>query len=152
MKFPMITLAAVLLAGPALAQDAPAGDADAGEKEFNKCKACHSIEGPDDVVVRGGKVGPNLYGVVGRQAGTVEEFRYSDLMVAAGEAGLNWNEEDFVAYVQDATGFLREYTGESGNGKMTFRLTDEEDAANVWAFLYASGPEPDADGEAEATN
>jgi cytochrome c len=147
------TLAAALLsAAPLVAQDeGPTGDAEAGEREFNKCKACHMIEGPDDIIQRGGKVGPNLYGVAGRQAGSYEDFRYSDLIVAAGEKGLMWNEADFVAYVADPTAFLREYTEESsGRGKMTFKLNDEEAAADVWAYLVSVGPAME-DG-AEATN
>lgn len=144
--------AALLAASPLAAQYAgPTGDAEAGEREFNKCKACHLVEGPDDVIVRGGKVGPNLYGVAGRTAGAYEDFRYSDLMVAAGEKGLMWNEADFIAYVADPTAFLREYTEESsGRGKMTFKLNDEEAAADVWAYLVSVGPEMEA--EAEATN
>ncbi|WP_425099401.1 c-type cytochrome [Tropicibacter sp. S64] len=132
---------ALLAASPLAAQDAPTGDAAKGEKEFNKCKACHMIEGPDGAIARGGKVGPNLYGVVGRQAGTMEGFSYSDLMVAAGEKGLMWNEGDFKTYVKDATAFLREYTGESsGRGKMTFKLNNEEAAADIWAYLASVGP------------
>ena len=50
-----------------------------GEKEFNKCKACHTIQAPDGTdVVKGGKTGPNLYGVVGRQGrqrGRLQIFR-----------------------------------------------------------------------------
>ena len=81
-----------------MAQDA-SGDAEAGEADFRQCRTCHSItdaEGND--IVKGGKVGPNLYGVVGRQAGSWDDFAYSDFMVAAGEAGLSWNVEDFTAY------------------------------------------------------
>ena len=53
----MPAVAALLLAAPAFA----AGDAAVGAKDFNKCKACHSIIGADGAaVVKGGKVGPNL--------------------------------------------------------------------------------------------
>ena len=142
MQRTMLTaVAALALAMPALAQDA-SGDAAAGEKEFRKCKACHSIEGPDGVIEKGGKVGPNLFGVAGRTAGTYEDFNYSDLMIEAGEKGLEWNEADFAGYVADPTGFLREYTGESsGRGKMTFKLPKEEDAMDVWAYLVSVGSE-----------
>ena len=115
---------------------------EASHEEFRKCKTCHSIVGAnDEVIEKGGKVGPNLYGVAGRTAGTYEDFKYSDLMIKAGEKGLEWNEEDFVGYVKDATTWLHEYTGESsGRGKMTFKLTNEEDARNVWAYLVSVGP------------
>src|SRR6056297_4134308 len=67
----------LLAAAPA----AHAADAAAGEKTFAKCKSCHMIEGGGETIVRGGKVGPNLYGIVGRQAGSVEDYRYGDSLV-----------------------------------------------------------------------
>jgi len=99
------------------------------------------VDGDGDNIVRGGRVGPNLYGVVGRVAGSVEDFRYSDLMIAAGEQDLEWDEESFVAYVQDPTGWLKDYTGEDGRGKMTYKVRKEEDAVNVWAYLASVGPD-----------
>lgn len=142
MKTMIATLAgALMLAIPAAAQDT--GDAAKGEKSFNKCKACHSITDADGKdIVKGGKVGPNLWGVVGRKAGSVEGFKYSDSIVAAGEARLMWNPEDFTAYVADPTGFLKEKTGDSkAKGKMTFKLPKAEEAADVWAYLASVGPQ-----------
>ena len=61
------------LTTPALA----GGDAAAGERGFKKCKSCHMIvSDAGDTIVKGGKTGPNLYGVAGRQAGSVDGFRY----------------------------------------------------------------------------
>ena len=131
-----------LLALPAYAE----GDAEAGKKTFNKCKSCHMIADPaGEVIVKGGKTGPNLYGIFGRQAGAQADFgkKYGKDIVAAGEAGLTWDEESFVAYVADPRGFLREYLDDSkAKAKMTFRLKDAEDAANVWAYLVSVGPAP----------
>ena len=62
---PALSLALISLALPALAD----GDAANGEKEFRKCKSCHSISSADADLVKGGKTGPNLYGVAGRTAG-----------------------------------------------------------------------------------
>ena len=135
-------LTAAALATPAFADDHASGDAEAGEQAFRQCKACHMITDADgNDIVRGGRVGPNLYGIVGRTAGAVEDFRYSDLLVAAGEQGLAWDEETFVAYVQDPTGWLQDYTGDNGRGKMTYKVRKEEDAVNVWAYLASVGPE-----------
>ena len=65
---------------------------------FNKCKTCHAITAADGTVIqKGGKVGPNLYGVVGRQAGTYPDFKYGPSMVAAGEKGLVWDEAKISA-------------------------------------------------------
>ncbi|WP_020042500.1 c-type cytochrome [Salipiger mucosus] len=144
MKLPISGLSGLglcLLASAALAQDA--GDPDAGERDFRQCRSCHSILGPDgEAIVKGGQVGPNLYGVDGRQAGTVEGFNYSDDMVAAGEQGLMWNLEDFTPYVQGPSGFLQDYTGDgSARGKMTFRLRNAEQAPDIWAYLVSVGPD-----------
>jgi cytochrome c len=54
------------------------GDAAKGEKVFGKCKTCH------DIVSAKNKVGPTLHGVIGRKAGTVEGFKYSEAMVSSG--------------------------------------------------------------------
>ncbi|MGR3802558.1 c-type cytochrome [Marinibacterium profundimaris] len=142
MKHLMAGLAGLLLAAPvAMAQDAD-GDPAAGENDFKQCRTCHAITDADgNDIVKGGKVGPNLYGVVGRQAGTYEDFRYSDFMIAAGEAGLSWNVEDFTVYVQDPTAFLRDYLDDpKARGKMAFKLMKEEQAADIWAYLVSVGP------------
>lgn len=114
-----------------------AGDAERGAKIFRDCRACHSvIDETGAEIVRGGRTGPNLYGVVGRHAGTVPSFHYSTSMVAAGRAGLRWNEADFVVYVKDATAFLRDYLDDpQARGKMAYRLRDTGKARDVWAYL-----------------
>ncbi|MDU8910967.1 cytochrome C [Aestuariicoccus sp. MJ-SS9] len=142
MKLKIVTaLAAAAFASGAYAESHGGGDADAGAKEFNKCKSCHMIVADDGTdIVKGGRTGPNLYGVIGRQAGSVEGFRYGDDLVAAGEAGLVWDEETFVAYVQDPRGFLQEYLDDSGaRSKMSFRLRSGME--DVYAYLVSVGPE-----------
>jgi cytochrome c len=138
MKLMIATAAsALMLAGAAFAE----GDADAGAKEFNKCKSCHMIVADDGTeIVKGGRTGPNLYGVIGRQAGVQDGFRYGDSLVAAGEAGLVWDEETFVAYVQDPKGFLAEYLDDSGaRSKMSYRL--RKGMEDVYAYLVSVGPQ-----------
>ncbi|WP_170425915.1 c-type cytochrome [Ruegeria arenilitoris] len=122
-----------LLALPAHAE----GDAEAGKKTFNKCKSCHMIADPEgEVIVKGGKTGPNLYGIAGRTAGTVEGFKYGDSIVAAGENGLVWDEETFVSYAQDPKAFLKDYLGEtSAKSKMTFKL--KKGAEDVYAYIVS---------------
>lgn len=134
-----------LLAAPALAE----GDVAEGEKTFNKCKACHAIvSDSDETIVKGGKTGPNLYGVVGRTAGTYEDFRYGDDIVAAGEAGLVWDEETFTAYVEDPRAFLRETLDDKGaKSKMTFKL--KKGGEDVFAYLASVAPAPAAEGGTE---
>ena len=138
-----------LIAGPAFADGHATGDAAEGEKVFAKCKACHSVVSADgEAIVKGGRNGPNLYGVYTRVAGTEEEFagKYGDSLIEAGEKGLEWNEADFVTYVADPRDFLRAYNDDSkARSKMSFKLGDEEDAKNVWAYLVSVGPEVEAE-------
>ena len=139
----LTTLAALALAGPAFAEGHASGDAAAGEKVFNKCKSCHMIVSDSgDEIVKGGRTGPNLYGVMGRVPGSVEDFRYGDDLVKAGETLADgWNEEAFVAYVQDPRGWLRETLDDSkARSKMSFKLNKADEAANVWAYLVSVGP------------
>jgi cytochrome c len=121
------------LTTPALAE----GDATAGERGFKKCKSCHMIvSDAGDTIVKGGRTGPNLYGVVGRQAGSLDGFRYGKSLIAAGEAGLSGDEEQFVTYVQDPRAYLRDYLSDSkAKSKMSFKLRKADDAADIWAYL-----------------
>ena len=141
------SLAAVAVTGlsaPAFADaHAASGDAAAGESAFRQCQSCHVVESPDGEVLAGraAKTGPNLYGVAGAAYGRVEDYAYSDLFKAANEQGLTYDEAAFVAYVQDPTGHLQEVTGESGRGKMTYKVRKEEDAVNLYAFLAQFGDE-----------
>lgn len=122
-----------LVAAPAYAE----GDAEAGKKAFNKCKSCHMIANPEgDVIVKGGRTGPNLYGIAGRAAGTAEEFRYGDSIVEAGENGLVWDETSFVEYVQDPKAFLKSYLDKtSAKSKMTFKL--KKGGEDVYAYILS---------------
>lgn len=141
-----IYAAAALLAAPAFADGhAATGDADAGAAQFDRqCVACHIVADADGEVLAGrnARTGPNLYGIAGRALGTVEDFRYGDAIVELGEAGTVWTEEAFVAYVQDPTGWLRETLDDNrARGKMAYRVRNEEDALNIYAFLATFGAE-----------
>ncbi|WP_300038286.1 c-type cytochrome [uncultured Roseobacter sp.] len=133
-------LIALSFAAPAFADGHSTGDAAAGEKEFNKCKACHMIESDaGETIVKGGKTGPNLYGVIGRTAGTAD-FRYGDDLVAAGEAGLVWDEANLAEYTKDPRAFLREYLDDSkAKSKMAFKL--KKGGEDVAAYLASVGPQ-----------
>lgn len=143
---PLVTAAIFgLLAAPAFAE----GDPAKGEKGFNKCKSCHMVVSDDgDVIVKGGKTGPNLWGVAGRTAGAVEDFKYSKDLAAAGEAGLVWDEEKFVAFTADPKKFLQAETGDSkAKSKMSFRL--KKGGEDIYAFLASHGPAPAEGAETE---
>ena len=133
---------ATLLASAAFADGhAATGDATAGERQFNRqCMSCHVVANADGKVLAGrsARTGPNLFGIAGLQIGTVPDYRYGDSIVEWGEqdGGTVWTQEAFVGYVQDPTGWLREALGDSrARGKMAYRVRDEEDAINIYAFL-----------------
>ncbi len=133
----VIALSAGLVAGLSAAPPADAADAARGERLFRHCTACHSVvDETGTTLARGGRTGPNLYGVIGRHAGSVPGFHYSPSMVAAGQRGLRWNEADFLVYVKDATAFLRDYLDDpEARGKMAYKLRDTDKARDVWAYL-----------------
>lgn len=140
-------VAATTLALPAFADGHASGDAAEGEKAFRQCISCHVVENDAGEVLAGknAKTGPNLYGIVGRQFGMVEDFRYSDInQLAASMEDVVVNEEVFVAYVQDPTAYLREVTGDKGRSKMTYKVRKEEDALNIFAYLASLSPAPEA--------
>ena len=123
----LIAGAVTLGAGTTLAQ----GDAAAGETVFKKCKACHTAES-------GGKnkIGPNLFAIVGRQAGTADGFKYSPSYVTAGEGGLTWAADTIFAYLADPKAFIRDITGDKrAKTRMVFKLKSEDDRNDVIAFL-----------------
>ena len=132
-----VTLLAALLASPALA-----GDSVAGETTFKKCKACHMIVAPDGTEVqKGGKVGPNLFGVVGRPIASFAEFKYGDSILAAGADGTVWDEALIAAYVIDPTAWLKEKTGDAAaKSKMSFKLA--KGGEDVAAYLASLNPAP----------
>lgn len=127
------TIAAVSLAAPAFAQ----GDAAAGEAAFRQCVACHVVANPagDVLAGRNGRVGPNLYGSAGGPVGAVADFRYSAGLQAVAAAGKTWTEDDFVAYVMDPTGYIQSVTGGNDRGAMAFRVANEADARNLYAYI-----------------
>lgn len=140
------TAAIAFFAVPVFADaHAASGDAEAGAAVFAKqCVACHVVVDGDGETLAGRKArtGPNLYNVAGAQAGIVEGFRYGKSIVAAGaDQDLAWTEANFVGYVQDPTGFLKEFTGDrKARGKMSFKVRKEEDAINVYAYLASLAP------------
>jgi cytochrome c len=111
-----------------------AGDAGAGAKIFEQCGACHSAK-QDEVVV-----GPSLYGVIGRPAGSVSGFDYSRAMEGAAKKGLLWTPENIVNYLQNPRKYLDDVAGDPGApNKMPFSLADQKEREDVVAYLQTLG-------------
>lgn len=98
------------------------GDADAGAKVFRKCQACHSLEAGQN------RVGPSLFGVVGREAGTAEGFKYSPVMQGS---DVVWTPENLDAFLTNPREFM------SGTRMVFPGLRDPEDRRDVIAYLNA---------------
>jgi cytochrome c len=124
MRFPLLA-AALLAAAPLAASAQEAGNPENGQRLFNQCRACHTAN-------EGGRngVGPNLYGVVGRNAGAIEGFRYSANLRERAGAGLVWNEENLLAYLRDPKAVLPQ-------GNMSFQgfRDNVQSARDVIAYL-----------------
>lgn len=134
MKKFLTAAALVALAAPAFAE----GDAAAGENTFKKCKSCHMIQDADgNDIVKGGRTGPNLYGVIGRVAGSYEGFKYGKGLSEANDAGFVWTEESLAAFVSDPRGWLSD-EGYNKRSKMTFKL--RKGGEDVAAYLASLAP------------
>jgi cytochrome c len=101
-----------------------AQDVENGADIFKRCRACHDVG--DNAK---NTVGPILNGIVGRKAGTIEGFKYSDANLKAGADGWVWTEEKMMEYL------LNPRAAMPGN-KMAFAgLKDEQDRKDLIAYL-----------------
>ena len=151
MKF---NLAIVAVLATAAAPAFAAGDATKGEAIFKQCQTCHLVvDGAGKKLAGAGKIGPNLYGVFGRVAGSLEGFKYGKDLIAAGEGGLVWDEASFVEYVQGPSAFLKKQNNDpAAVGKMAFQVKDAATAENVYAYLAQFSPDAPVAGAAPAAD
>ena len=130
-----------LLAMPAMADGHASnqGDVAAGEAQFKRqCVACHLVADEDGNVLAGrtAKVGPNLYGLAGRTIGSVDGFRYADSILEVQATGTTWDEEKFVAFVQNPSNWLRETLDDRrARSKMAYQVRQEAQAYDIYAYL-----------------
>ena len=91
-----------------------------GEDLFLACSACHSAS--ED------SLGPNLEGIVGREAASRDDFRYSPAMQ---RSGIVWTEENLRSFLLDPQGFVR------GNRMPFSGFSDPADADAVVSYLMS---------------
>lgn len=106
----------------------PKAKAEAGQDTFKKCMACHTPEkgGPN-------KVGPNLYGIVGRDVGKHAGFAYSPAMSSHGG---KWTFEELAKYLHDPKGAV------PGNKMAFIGISDNADLADLLAYLRTLSDNP----------
>lgn len=125
----IVTAVAAVLAvslGSGLAQaDDDAKMIKKGKKVYNKCKTCHLIDKEKN------KIGPHLVGIIGRQAGAVEGFKYSDAMK---NSGIVWNEEELLAYVTKPKEYI------PGNKMVFVGLKKEKQRLRLMAYIKSLMP------------
>lgn len=125
-----MTAAAFTMIGGATV--ASAQDAEAGASVFRQCQACHMV-GENAM----NRVGPQLNGILGRDWAAIEDFRYSDSHLEAGEAqGGKWTVAVMTEYLANPRAMVP-------RTRMAFGgLRTDDDIANVIAYLASF----DADG------
>lgn len=96
------------------------GDAAAGQVVFHKCGLCHSVKQGEN------KVGPSLYGVVGRPSHSIASFNYSTAMAAY---NVTWDPTALDHYLVNPRGVV------SGTKMIFAGLKSDQDRANVIAYL-----------------
>ncbi len=104
------------------------GDVSHGEKVFKKCSACHLVN-------KGGenKIGPALYGVLGRKVASKQDYKYSKAMAAYDK---EWTFEEMNGYLKKPQSYIK-------GTKMAFAgLRKEKDRASVILYLNQNSDNP----------
>ncbi len=116
-RFALAAALALLLPGAAAAK----GDAARGEQLYARCAACHALERD--------RVGPRHCGLVGRRAGSVKGFDYSQAMK---NSGVVWNAKTLDRFLANPPGALPGTT-------MTYAgVSDAQERADLIAYLASA--------------
>jgi cytochrome c len=117
---------ALAVGSTAIAEHAtPHGDPGAGEVVYERCAACHSLAHD--------RAGPRHCGLLGRRAGSVEDFAYSDAMR---QSGIVWSKESLdrflAAPLEALPGTSMGYAG----------IADPKERSDLIAYLEDAGRSP----------
>ncbi len=106
-----------------------AQDAERGAQQARKCQSCHTTAEGEPF-----KIGPNLYGVVGRKAASFPGFNYSAGMLEKKAEGLVWSPETLDRWLQSPREFVP-------GTKMNFAgVRNAGDRADIVAYLVSISP------------
>lgn len=103
------------------------GDVDKGEKEFKKCKACHSIDEDGK-----NKTGPNLWDVMNRGVAQKEGYKYSKALTKWAEENPEWTPELMDAWLTNSKKLVK-------GTKMNYRNNKEKSRTDIVAYLQSMG-------------
>ena len=98
------------------------GDATAGATVFARCRACHVRDAGVN------RLGPTLHDIVGREAGQVEGYRYSE---ANAQSGIIWTPDNLFQFLEDPRGFI------PGTNMIFSGVSDPQDRADLIAYLQS---------------
>ena len=101
---------------------------DDGAKVFKKCTACHSIAQGG-----GNKIGPTLWGVLGRKTGSISDYKYSKAMAAHGKT---WSFDEMNNFLIKPKDWIK-------GTKMSFAgLKNAKDRAAVILYMNENTDNP----------
>jgi len=115
-----LVVGALVVGASALAR---AADPDKGKAVFEQCAACHSLDGGGDTD------GPTLKGLIGRKAGSLEDYRYSAAMK---RSDVTWDAATLDKYVTDPQAFI------PGNRMAFAGIGDKAQRDDLIAYLQAA--------------
>jgi len=120
MRLPIGSSALMLVLAFVAPRIAAAGDVDAGKTDFKKCALCHTTEAGKN------KVGPSLFGVIGRKSASLENYNYSEAMKKFDHT---WDPQTLDTYLADPRVVVP-------GTKMIFPgIKDEKERQDVIAYL-----------------
>ena len=112
-----------------------AGDPITGRSYAQRCSACHSFR-REDPTNAGQRLAPSLFCVLDAPLGAEEGFDYSPAFVALRDIGATWTVARLDAFLADPSGRV------PGTLMTLSQIADEQDRANVIAYLRTLGPKP----------
>ena len=113
---------------PQHAQELNLTPAERGRALFRQCALCHTVKAESP-----SRIGPNLFGIYGREAGRADDFVYS---TALRDSTIIWDDASLNAFLESPQDFLR------GNRMAFAGVANPDDRADIIAYLSTLTPQP----------